>query len=179
VLVPYTLGVELAGARLGRGDLAFAGSLYLLFVARIVLKDFRDRAGDAAYGKPTLLLRHGKRLTCVVSLVALAAGLSLMAYALHDVLPVVAVVVLGATVAGRLRALARASTPADEQVAIGIGARAGNGLLVCVLCWLLLRSSGADTAGSVLAMVLLTGAYSAAVTALVLRPEQVVIGYKG
>ena len=46
----------------------------MLFVARIVLKDFRDREGDALYGKPTLLLRFGKDATCAVSLAALLAG---------------------------------------------------------------------------------------------------------
>ena len=37
--------------------LLFAG-LYALFVSRVMLKDFRDVAGDKKYGKLTFLLRH-------------------------------------------------------------------------------------------------------------------------
>jgi 4-hydroxybenzoate polyprenyltransferase len=71
VLVPYAFGVIVVGASPTRHDLVFAGSLYALFIARIVLKDFRDRDGDSMYGKPTLLLRFGKVAVCRTSLAAL------------------------------------------------------------------------------------------------------------
>src|SRR5215210_5764384 len=45
---------------------------------RIILKDFRDREGDAAYGKPTFLLTYGKRATCLASLGAICAGDALL-----------------------------------------------------------------------------------------------------
>jgi 4-hydroxybenzoate polyprenyltransferase len=57
-------------------------ALYLLFAGRIVLKDFRDRVGDAAYGKPTFLLLYGKRATCLVSAGAICAGDALLVAAL-------------------------------------------------------------------------------------------------
>jgi 4-hydroxybenzoate polyprenyltransferase len=66
VLVPYALDL-VAGAQPDRRDAVFAGALYLWFIARINLKDFRDREGDALYGRPTLLLRFGRRTTCWVS----------------------------------------------------------------------------------------------------------------
>jgi 4-hydroxybenzoate polyprenyltransferase len=59
------------------------GGLIALFLARINLKDFRDRDGDALYGKPTLLLRFGKQTTCLVSLVALLVGNLLLLAALQ------------------------------------------------------------------------------------------------
>jgi 4-hydroxybenzoate polyprenyltransferase len=59
-IVPYALGLLAAGGRIDRLDVLTCGALYALFLARINLKDLRDRAGDAAYGEPTLLLAHGK-----------------------------------------------------------------------------------------------------------------------
>lgn len=69
-----------------------------------MLKDFRDR--DELHGSPTLLLRCGKPATGAVSL----AWLGWM-----------------------LQRSRRAEAGRDEQVAIGLGARAGNGPLVGVL----------------------------------------------
>ena len=74
VLVPYGLGMFAAGGGIDTTDGLLAAALYMLFVARINLKDFRDREGDAAFGKPTLLLAHGKTATCAVSLVGVLLG---------------------------------------------------------------------------------------------------------
>ncbi|MDP9242097.1 MAG: UbiA family prenyltransferase [Actinomycetota bacterium] len=116
-----------------RRDL-FAGALFSLFVARINLKDFRDREGDARYGKPTLLLRFGKDTTCAVSLAALVAGNVLLLAALRPRFGLALVVeAFIASIAIMLRRLRTADDPRQEQVAIGIGARMGNGLLIGVL----------------------------------------------
>lgn len=42
-------------------------ALYLQFLGRIILKDYRDVKGDAVHGKRTFLLRHGNKAVCVVS----------------------------------------------------------------------------------------------------------------
>jgi 4-hydroxybenzoate polyprenyltransferase len=60
VLVPYCLGIVAASGSLHHAWSALTFALFLLFAARIVLKDFRDREGDARYGKPTILLRFGE-----------------------------------------------------------------------------------------------------------------------
>src|SRR6266545_2090129 len=83
VLVPYSLGIVAAGGDLRHAWSALSCALFLLFAARIVLKDFRDREGDARYGKPTLLLRYGKTATCAASLCALTAGDVVLAFALE------------------------------------------------------------------------------------------------
>ena len=93
VAIPYALGRVAAGGSLGRGDAPFAAALVALFVARIVLKDFRDRAGDARYGRPTLLLRFGKDATCLASAVALGVGGLLLLAALGPPVAVAAVLV--------------------------------------------------------------------------------------
>jgi 4-hydroxybenzoate polyprenyltransferase len=178
VLVPYSLGIVGAGGDLRHAWSWLAGALFLLFAARIGLKDFRDREGDARYGKPTILLRFGKKATCATSLSALAAGDALLAVALEPVLAVLLQPFVLA-IAWTLRALWRAEDSHAEQVAIGIGARMGNGLLLSVLAWLVTAGGGASVAEA----ALLTGALSAlfflSFASLAARPQEAVIGYKG
>jgi 4-hydroxybenzoate polyprenyltransferase len=177
VVVPYLLGVSVAGSSPRSGDLAFAAGLYALFLARIVLKDFRDREGDALYGRPTLLLRFGKEVTCSVSGLALVAGVVALTASLPALAPVL--VGLAAAIGWMLLTLRRASEGRDEQVAIGIGARMGNGLLTCVLAWFVLESAGAPTSEQLFVTLVLAGLFAASFASLVRRPDVVVIGYKG
>ena len=177
VLVPYLLGVAVAGSAPGARDLPFATGLYALFVARIVLKDFRDRDGDALYGRPTLLLRFGKEATCAVSGLALVSGAGALGFALPSLSPVLAG--LAAAVGWMLLSLRAAPQGRDEQVAIGIGARMGNGLLTCVLAWLVLDSAGAPVGQRFFFVLVLAALFTASFASLVRRPDVVAIGYKG
>ena len=180
VLVPYGLGAIAVGRDLVVADGWLASALFALFLARIVLKDYRDRAGDAAYEKPTLLLRFGSGATCAVSLGALVAGNVLLLAALRPPLLVAfALQTLFVGVALLLRQLHGAADGRAEQVAIGLGARLGNGVLLGVLAWLVLGGEGAsDDARAAFAWAL-AALFGASVAALAARPEGVVIGYKG
>ena len=71
--LPFVLGV-LAGRDLRATDLVLLAALYVGFIGRIVLKDFRDVVGDRMFGKRTFLVRHGRRVTCVVSGVCWVTG---------------------------------------------------------------------------------------------------------
>lgn len=179
VLVPYGLGAIAAGRALVRGDALLVAALAALFLARIVLKDYRDRAGDAAYGKPTLLLRFGSSVTCAVSLAALVVGAALLPVALQPgpiVTAALASLLAGtAVLLGRLRSAADARA---EQVAIGLGARLGNGVLLVTLAWLVLGGAGASNAARVAFALLLAALIGASVVSLAGHPERVVIGYK-
>jgi homogentisate phytyltransferase/homogentisate geranylgeranyltransferase len=180
VLIPYGLGVTVAGGRLERADGWFAGSLLMLFLARISLKDFRDREGDARFGRPTLLLRFGKTTTCLASLGALAAGNVMLLSSLQLPLAIGVIVELFVgTVASRLFVLWRAVDEREEQVAIGIGARMGNGLLITVLAWLALRAHGAPLQDQILVSAAVASLFALGFWALVSRPEEALIGYKG
>jgi 4-hydroxybenzoate polyprenyltransferase len=64
--LPFVLGV-LAGRNLRATDLGLLAALYVGFIGRIVLKDFRDLVGDRMFGKRTFLVRHGRRVTCFIS----------------------------------------------------------------------------------------------------------------
>jgi 4-hydroxybenzoate polyprenyltransferase len=179
-IVPYALGLLAAGGRVDRVDVLLCGALYALFLARINLKDFRDRPGDAAYGKPTLLLAHGKTVTCAVTGIALAAGCATLVAALGAHPGVVAIVSLfAATILSMLWRLWRTSDPRDEQIAIGLGAKMGNGLLACTLASLVLRAHGAPEGMQVLAMAFLAVVYGSVLITLAGRPDDIEIAYKG
>ena len=177
VLVPYLFGVTAAGAGPGGGDALLAAGLYALFLARIVLKDFRDRKGDRLYGRPTLLLRFGKEATCLVSGGALVAGSAVLAVSQPALAPLVAA--FAAAIGWVLLLLLRADEGRAEQVAIGIGARMGNGLLTCLLAWLVLDADGASLAARWLFTLAVAGLFAASFVSLVRRPAAVAIGYKG
>ena len=180
VVVPYAIGSLAVGGHWAGADEALVGSLLSLFLARIVLKDFRDRAGDGRYGRPTLLLRFGKLVTCAVSLAALGVGNALLLVALRPPLAVVALLeVFVIAIASQLRAIVVAEEPRDEQLAIGMGARMGNGLLVSVLAWLLLLREGTTLEERLAVLVCLTGLYFAGFVAVLRHPERAEIGYKG
>ena len=180
VLVPYALGVLAAGRPATLADSVFAAALFALFVARINLKDFRDRAGDALFGKPTFLLRFGKQATCTVSLLALVVGDVLLLAAVRPS-PAVGILLelFVAAVGWMLLVLRRSDVPRAEQVAIGIGARMGNGLLVVVLAWLVLTGAGATASEAFGLSAALAALFGLGFASLVRRPDEAVIVYKG
>lgn len=180
VLVPYAHGLLGADVSFTARDVPFAAALFALFVARIVLKDFRDRDGDARYGKPTLLLRAGKTVTCLASVVALAAGNVLLLLAVRPPAPVAAVLELFfCAVAWMLLMLHRAADRRDEQVAIGIGARMANGVLITTLATLLLDARGAAAEEQLGLVVLLAVVFGVSFVTLIARPQDALLGYKG
>jgi homogentisate phytyltransferase/homogentisate geranylgeranyltransferase len=178
--IPYWVGSVVAGGRLQISDLPLMAALYLLFAGRIVLKDFRDREGDAAYGKPTFLLRYGKRATCLASAVAICAGDVLLLAALAErwwvaalLQPYVASVML------MLYRLYRVSSRKDEQLSIGVGASMGNGLLATLLGILILANHGADWITQVTFSLALMALYMLNFVDFLRHPDQASIGYKG
>ena len=179
-IVPYGLGLLAAGGRIDHVDVLLCGAIYLLFLARINLKDFRDRAGDHAYGKPTLLLAHGKPVTCAVTGIAVVAGCATLVVALGGHPGVVAIVSLFAlTILSLLWRLWRTSDLRDEQIAIGLGAKMGNGLLACTLASLVLQAQGASEGMQVLAMAFLALVYGSVLITLAGHPDDIEIAYKG
>jgi len=179
-IIPYALGLLAAGGRIDRVDVLLCGALYALFLARINLKDFRDRAGDAAYGKPTLLLAHGKTVTCAVTGIALVAGCATLVVALGSHPGVVAIMSLfAAAILWMLWRLWGTSDPREEQIAIGLGAKMGNGLLACTLASLVLKAQGAPEGMQVLAMAFLALVYGSVLIMLAGRPDDIEIAYKG
>ena len=66
-----------------------------------------------------------------------------------------------------------AAGPRGEQVAIGIGARMGNGLLLTILSYLVVRHSGGSPADASAAALVLAAAFLFELcVAFVLRPQK-------
>ena len=179
VVVPYALGVVVADASPGVRDIVLCSGLFLLFYARINLKDFRDRAGDAAYGKPTFLLRFGKDATCATSAATLAIGSILILIGLDGaVVETALLAIFPAAIFAMLHRLWRSTDEAAEQIAIGLGARMGNGFLISCLTLLLLRAAAAPLEHRIVVLALLAVVYGGSVGLLAIRPQEIVIGYK-
>ena len=178
--IPYWAGVVVVGESLQTTDLPLLTALYLLFAGRIILKDFRDREGDAAFGKPTFLLKYGKKSTCLASLCALSAGDALLVASLADRWWLAALVQLYiVSIAIMLYRLYRVSNRKDEQLSIGVGARMGNGLLVTLLGTLILSNQGADWTTQFIFGLALTALYTLNFIDFLRHPERAIIGYKG
>jgi 4-hydroxybenzoate polyprenyltransferase len=178
--IPYWAGVVVVGESLQTADLPLLTALYLLFAGRIILKDFRDREGDAAFGKPTFLLKYGKRATCLASLCALSAGDALLIASLADRWWLAALEQLYiVSIAIMLYRLYRMSNRKEEQLSIGVGARMGNGLLVTLLGTLILSNQGADWTTQFIFGLALTALYTLNFIDFLRHPQRAIIGYKG
>ena len=178
--IPYWVGVLAVGDGLGIRDLPLLAALCMLFAGRIVLKDFRDREGDALYGKPTFLLRFGKGATCLASLLAVCAGDVLLIASLADRPWLAALLqVYVACVALMLHRLYLADNRKVEQLSIGVGARMGNGLLATLLGCLVLANQHAAWSTQAIFAASLTALYLLTFALFLRHPERADIGYKG
>lgn len=179
VALPYWLGIVVAHGTWGRADAPLVAGLCILFFARIILKDIRDRLGDAAHGKPTMLLRLGKDATCAISIGAAAIGIMVIAVAIQPPTPVMVALALdGAGIIWMLARLRTTADPTAELVTIGTAARAGNASLIAVITWLLLSAQGAPPAQASLVVVMLTAVAAVGFFDLALRPERARVAYK-
>ena len=137
VVLPFLVGIFTVQASLSRNDLVILAGLYLTFMGRIVLKDFRDERGDKLFGKRTFLIRHGRESTCMFSAACWIAGCG----ALIAIVPVRSVLigVIGAylvCVLHGLYLLARADGSVAEQVIIGAIALVGRAMCITLLAHL-------------------------------------------
>ena len=139
VATPYLLG---AGVR---PDWTLLAGLYVGFIGRILLKDFRDLQGDALFGKRTFLVRHGRRATCAFSACCWVAGGALSAPDAG-----IAVTVLGTVAAPvLLTALAEDGGHRRDERLISALAIVGRGFLVILLVQLSVPRPGLLTAALV------------------------------
>jgi 4-hydroxybenzoate polyprenyltransferase len=138
VAVPYLDGYLAVGGRFGAVDRLQLAGLYVGFLGRILLKDFRDVRGDALFGKRTFLVRHGRAATCAASALLLALGAVLIEASLGlRALPVDAVYPAGvAATALLLRKLAHDPHPRRDERRISAIAIIGRGMLITLLAQL-------------------------------------------
>jgi 4-hydroxybenzoate polyprenyltransferase len=182
VLIPFGLGLVLTHIHPGLGDLMFAAALYSLFLARINLKDFRDREGDSEFGKPTLLLARGKPITIMASNVTLWLGMGLLVITFWHSAPgfIVALAVgYGILMSWLLVKLAATKPGPRELVIIGVAAKVGNGLLLSLLAILLLPPATAPSWVLALVLVMLFAGSAANLKFLSQDPKLILESYRG
>ena len=145
VVLPYGVGLAASGASPDGLDLRIVAAFTVLFVGRMLLKDFRDRRGDAAFGKRTVLLTYGKDTTLAAVLGCVATGdLMLMTIELpNSMVLAIMTQTFFAAIGLELYKLWRATTPDAELTAIARGARMGNAVVLTWLGFVLLRGAGA------------------------------------
>lgn len=114
-----------------------SSSIFLAFMARMLLKDFRDLKGDKKHKKLTFLLRHGVKKTVLLSFLcwlfaAVAIGIVIKRPGIYLVLAAAFSQVLIL-----LRVLAYPGNHSEQQAAITFIAKAANALIIMLLAFLL------------------------------------------
>jgi 4-hydroxybenzoate polyprenyltransferase len=143
VAVPYLIGVYAARGSLRRGDILLLAGLYVGFIGRILLKDFRDVRGDEMFGKRTFLVRHGRGWTCRFSASCWTAGTVMLVTAVrHPTVCLIAIntVCLAAALL-LLRALSTERGPRRDERLVAAIAIIGRGTILVLLVHLSLTNA--------------------------------------
>ncbi len=161
VALPYLVGLLAVQSSVRGQDALLLAAMYVTFVGRIMLKDFRDVRGDAMFGKRTFLVRHGREATCRLSAALWTAGTAglLLVLPPRPVLVAAIAVLLVCTLHG-LRRLVATTGHVAEQVAIGAIAQTGRGTAIVVLAHLTMVAKGWGTTPQAVVVVVLTLLYA-------------------
>jgi 4-hydroxybenzoate polyprenyltransferase len=145
VAVPCLLGLLAAGGTraVSPGALLLLGGLYLGFIGRILLKDFRDVRGDALFGKRTFLVRHGRVPTCAFSACCWVSGTCVILAATRDLTVAFALAetACAAVALVLLRALATDRGARRDEFLISGTAIIGRGMVLLLLAHLSMVSA--------------------------------------
>jgi 4-hydroxybenzoate polyprenyltransferase len=148
VAVPFLVGALGTDATPRGTAFAVLPGLYLVFMGRILLKDFRDVEGDALFGKRTFLVRYGRRATCRFSAGCWCVGAVAVAAAVPQrAVLVVPIAALLASVLHGLSALAADAGRPEDDAAIAAIAQTGRGLGVLLLAHLTMVEQGWGAGG--------------------------------
>ena len=157
VAVPFLTGLVLVRAHVSVGDGVLLGGLYLGFIGRILLKDFRDVRGDALFGKRTFLVRYGRRVTCATSGVCWVLGsLALVGIRERSPMLIAAQIAWVVVALALLRALADDRGARRDEALISAIAIVGRGMVLTLIAHLGMADAGwsAAAAAATLATIL-------------------------
>ncbi|MCX6519334.1 MAG: UbiA family prenyltransferase [Actinobacteria bacterium] len=133
VAVPYAAGRLSAGWSVDAVDALLVGGLYVSFVGRLMLKDFRDEHGDRLFGKRTFLVRHGRATTCAVSGVLWWVGALLLVIPRDSFTIAAQWAMFGTIVVLQLRRISVDERGVDDVYWVAIVAICGRATLVSLL----------------------------------------------
>lgn len=133
VYYPFTLGFWSGDSRHTYPWLLSIG-IYLAFIARLLLKDFRDVKGDKKHGKITFVLQYGVKTTCAVSAFFWFIALATVAYAVSFSPGVAIVLLVGLVqVCMFLYMLAKSANIQSHVSMVALIAKAANITLITLL----------------------------------------------
>lgn len=140
---PFSLGVWSVSDTANYPVMLSIG-LYLGFIARILLKDFRDIKGDKAFGKITFRLRYGAAVTCITSGALWLTALLVVAASVSFDPAFTAVLFLGFVFAAiMLSTLSRSKDIKTQEGIIIFIAKTANLTIIAMLAYFLcLQQSG-------------------------------------
>jgi 4-hydroxybenzoate polyprenyltransferase len=117
--------------------------LFNAFMARLLLKDFRDVKGDRTHGKLTFLLRHGPHHTVLASSAFWVVAVGFIGqYALFAVALIIPLLIGLAEIGLFLRILIKTKDVFEQQLVITFIAKTANALIITLLAFLLSRNQG-------------------------------------
>ena len=180
VALPYLLGLAAAAVVPSAHDALGIACFVILLCGRMLLKDFRDRRGDAAFGKRTFLLAYGKDATLITVLVCIVAGDALLVAVLPpNPLLFAASQSYFAAIALQLYGLWRAADVESERLAIALGARMGNAVVLTLLGYTLLAGAGAGPVEESLFVIALAAMFWFSFVYVAARPHAALAAYRG
>jgi 4-hydroxybenzoate polyprenyltransferase len=136
---PFTLGYASSGS--AEYPLLLALAIYFGFISRLLLKDYRDVKGDAAFGKQTFLLRYGSKVTCTISAVCALTSLTFALYSVAFSYGVSTVLIVGnVVVIYLLSQLSKTKTVKEQLVIIGFVAKTANTSLATLFIYFLINT---------------------------------------
>ncbi len=134
---PFTLGYWAVGTAERFPWLLMLG-LYTGFIARLLLKDFRDVKGDKKFGKLTFLLRHGALKTCQLSAILWLIAVVFIGLSVDFSIAVMVPLILGCSIAFRwLYLLAKLPPMRTQLTLISFIAKGANYTIVTVMAYFL------------------------------------------
>ncbi len=146
VAVPYLVGAFSAGAGPHQLHPVLLAGMYLGFIGRLALKDFRDERGDRLYGKRTTLVRHGRERTCLFSAVLWSAGVVVSLRALPSgVSTTAAMIAYILVVVAMLADLSRDDAGTRDVANIAVIATVGRALVYTAIIQLATHMGGWST----------------------------------
>lgn len=133
--------------------------LCLGFVARLLLKDFRDVKGDKQHGKMTFLLRYGVKTTCVVSGIFWLLAMLFIGVATSFAIGIILPLAFGTLMVFIwLQELSKPHNLTEQQDLIAAIARAANFAIITILAFLLCQQHPDLSAAETKLIPALTGA---------------------
>lgn len=143
VVLPFLTGVWAVKETITPKGWLILIALYISFVGRIILKDFRDVKGDAKFGKRTFILRYGRKATCIASAVGLTIGSIILLFIIpRNPVIILAFEVLWVCLLIGLYELYKASGRNKEQMMISSIVRTAGGIVIMLICFLILKNNG-------------------------------------